>query len=231
VNPLLILELGIAAAAGALFMLLFVKPKQTATVKEVEKMATGFVGWLQKVGADAEKGVKVALEKVLPDVVKVAQLAEPVVDLALPAEGPVYNLVVNALATSAQGFAALGQGATADQLASAALTQTESTLLPALEKAGLAGAQATAVATAYINAIQTILNGPLSGASSGSGTATTTAASGAATGAAPAAAPALKPSIVAVPSPAGSTVEASSPGAAIPAAAQNGPGLANVVPQ
>jgi hypothetical protein len=228
----LILDLCIAAAAGSLLMLLFVKPKQKATVNEVEKMATGFVGWLEKVGADAAKGAKIALETVLPDVVKAAQLAEPVLDLALPAVGPIYNAVVNALATSAQGFAALGQSAMPDQLASAALTQTEDTLLPALEKAGLTGAQATAVATSYINAILSILNGPVSGASTASGAATSTAAASAGTtGPAPAAAPAAKQSVIVIPAPAGSTVEPSSPGAAVPAATQNGPGLSNVVPQ
>jgi hypothetical protein len=161
---LLTLTHSLATGTGLLVSLLFKRKPVTLTHGRIA-MATGFVGFLEKLGKDIGKDTKIALEKVLPDVVKAAQLAEPVIDLALPVAGPIYNTVVNAAVTAVQGYTALGVDATPQQIADAVLTQTAETILPALEKAGLDSATANTVATNYINAILSILNGPLSGAS------------------------------------------------------------------
>lgn len=161
--------------------------------------ATGFIGFLDKLGQEVAKDTKIALETVLPIIVRDAKLAEPIVDLALPAEGPIYNTVVDAAYVSVQGYAALGVNATPDQIANAVLKQTQSTMLPALEKAGLTSDQATSVMLSYVNAILTILNGPLSGSSAPAQPASGQAAP--ASSPAPAPAPAAASAVVPTPAP------------------------------
>jgi translation elongation factor EF-4 len=117
--------------------------------------------FLEHAGQQIAKGVKVALTKVVPVLAKDAQEAEPLLDLALPAEGPIFNTVTNAVVATEAAYAAQGaQSGTGAQKLASVLSACESTLLPALNKAGLTGAAATQAATNYINAVVQIANGP-----------------------------------------------------------------------
>lgn len=198
---LIVLAVGFLAA-----LLLIARKTKPAAFQRLEGDSMSFISFLDKVGSD----IKTDFGKILPAVIKAAQIAEPVIDLALPAVGPEYNMVVNAVVATEQGYAALGlTTATTEQKVAAVLSQVSSTLLPKLQAAGLDSATATTVLTNYINAIASILSGPLSGAS----------ASAPAAPAAPA------------PAPAAESVAQAAPGAAVAAAAQNGPGLSTIVPQ
>lgn len=204
-STLAIIVYPIVLAVGFLAALLLIARKsKPAAFQKLEGDAMGFVSFLDKVGSD----IKSDFAKILPAVVKAAQIAEPVIDLALPAVGAEYNMVVNAVVATEQGYAALGVTGTTEQKVAAVLSQVSTTLLPKLQAAGLDSATATTVLTNYINAISAILSGPLSG------TATTTQAAPAAP--APAPVVSIAPAI---------------PGAAVAAEAQNGPGLSSVVPQ
>lgn len=119
------------------------------------------VSWLEKAGSAVLNVAKAALAKVLPVAAEVAQEAEPIVDLALPAYGPEYNTVVSAVIATEQAYAASGQqNGTGAQKLQAVLTAVEAKLAPQLQAAGLTGAAATAAMTNYVNAIVAILNGP-----------------------------------------------------------------------
>lgn len=163
--PLLTLTHMIAGSAGVLGALTFFKRKPQSQPKERQM---SFIGFLDKVGADIKKDAGAFFGKVLPVVVKAAALAEPIVDLALPLAGPIYNKVVSAVLATEQGYAALGVTGTTEQKVAAALVQVQDDLLPALLQAGLDSATANQVMTEYITAIATILNGPASGASTAS---------------------------------------------------------------
>jgi hypothetical protein len=124
-------------------------------------MANKVISWLEKIGADVKRDVIFAVSKVLPIAAEVAQEAEPFVDLALPAEGTMYNTVVTAVVSTEKAYAALGtQNATGAQKLQAVLSSVRGALLPQLEKAGLTGDAATAALTKYVNAVVAILNGP-----------------------------------------------------------------------
>jgi hypothetical protein len=217
-NLLLALSLIVAAIAVAAFVIAFCKlekqPKNGGKVM-------GLISFLDKVGADAKKDAVLVFGKILPVVAKAAQLSEPVIDLALPAVGPIYNEVVNAVVATEQGYAALNVQGTTEQKVAAVLSQVEQSLLPALQKAGLDPASANTVATNYINAIIAILSGPLSGGSTQAAPAAQpVTAQGPALVPAPAPAPVATVAAVADPAPAVAAVPAA------PAASGETSGLA-----
>jgi hypothetical protein len=125
-------------------------------------MANKFVTWLEAAGQAVKKVTAEALGKVIPLAAEAAQEAEPIVDLALPAYGPVYNKVVSTVIATEQAYAASGQqtGTGAAKLQTV-LSAVESTLLPGLQSAGLTGADATTALTNYVNGIVAVLNGPV----------------------------------------------------------------------
>jgi hypothetical protein len=124
-------------------------------------MANKVISWLESVGAAVKKDVQIAVGKVLPIATEVAQEAEPLVDLALPTVGPIYNATVTAVISTEKAYAALGtQNMTGAQKLQAVLSQVSGTLLPQLEKAGLTGDAANTAMTNYVNAMVAMLNGP-----------------------------------------------------------------------
>ena len=129
-------------------------------------MADKVIRWLEAAGKEVKKVAVVAVGKALPVAVKVAEEAEPLVDLVLPAEGAEFNAVVQAVISTEQAYAALGkQNGTGTDKLQAVLSAVSGTLLPKLEKAGLTGDAATAEMTRYVGAVVNILNGPAVAAS------------------------------------------------------------------
>jgi len=125
-------------------------------------MANKSLTWLEHAGALALHIAETAASKVLPIAAEVAQEAEPIMALALPMYGPIYNKVVAAVIATEQDYAAKGQQTgTGSQKLQSVLGAVEADLLPSLNQAGLTGQDATAAATSYINGIQTLLNGPV----------------------------------------------------------------------
>jgi hypothetical protein len=76
-------------------------------------MANKFVAFLDKVASGAKGVGKFIAEKALPLAVEGAELVEPVVDLAFPAIGPEFIIVVSAVAQTEASWAVVGQAAQA----------------------------------------------------------------------------------------------------------------------
>jgi len=122
-------------------------------------MANKFVAFLDKVASGAKGVGKFIAEKALPLAVEGAELVEPVVDLAFPAIGPEFNIVVSAVAQTEASWAVVGQetGTGAQKMADV-ISMVESKLLPTLTAQGMETAAAQAKIATYAQAVVTILN-------------------------------------------------------------------------
>jgi hypothetical protein len=124
-------------------------------------MSNPVISFLERAGKAVAHGVVFFLTKILPVTAKDAQLAAPLIALALPAEGPIFATVVNAVLATESAYASLGkQAGTGQEKLAAVLTAVQTQLLPELQKAGLTGQAAIDAITKYVNAIVGILNGP-----------------------------------------------------------------------
>ena len=122
-------------------------------------MPNKFQTFLDKVAAVAKNVGKFIVQKALPVAVEAAELAEPVIDLAFPALGPEFNIVVAAVAETEASWAVVGQEAgTGAQKMADVIEAVESKLLPTLTAQGLETAAAQAKIAGYAQAVVTILN-------------------------------------------------------------------------
>jgi hypothetical protein len=123
-----------------------------------------FETFLSKLGKDTKTVVKDFFSKVLPEAVKVAQVAEPIVAIAAasagaPSLGLEFTTVVNAVASAeAAGNLAATATGTGPQKLAAVIAAVTPQLLPTLTGQGLTtDAAATAIST-YAQAVVTVLN-------------------------------------------------------------------------
>ena len=122
-------------------------------------MANKFETILSKIGKDAKSVVVDFFTKILPGAVKVAQEAEPLIDLAEPTLGPEFNVVTNAVAAAeTAGALAAGTGVTSAQKMASVIAAVTPTLLPTLTAQGLASEEAATTIGNYAQAVVTVLN-------------------------------------------------------------------------
>ena len=130
-----------------------------STTTTTPKTPNAFVRFLDKVGADVVKIVSV----VYPAVLTVAEEAEPLVDLVLPAQGALFNACVQAAVLAEQAAVAAsktGVNLTGEQKLAKVIAAVGPLLTSELAKNGVVGTAADAAITNYINAIVALLNGP-----------------------------------------------------------------------
>jgi hypothetical protein len=208
----------IAASAGLLAALLF-KTKPTSTEKEI---AMSVATWFKKAGTD--------LDKFFGVIVNAGEDAEPIVDALDPAIAPVYNLFVGAAAKiEAVGQAVPTAGLSDEQKVAAIVTAIMPTVISTAQSRGVSApevAKVQAYVTAGLSSLEAF--GNLFGSSSAAAQPAPAPAASASTVTVINAAPALTQ---AEPVPVATSAAQVAPGAAVPAVAQNGPGLATIVPQ
>ncbi len=139
----------------------YLQPIQSnrAKAQKQDTIVNKFETFLSKVGTKAKQVVSYIINTALPGATKVAQLAEPIVDLAEPSIGPEFNLVVNAAAATEAGWAIANQGTgTGPQKLAEVLATVKADLLPTLTATGLETTAAEAIIEKYVQAVVTILN-------------------------------------------------------------------------
>ena len=117
------------------------------------------------------------VEKVLPTLTRVAVIAEPVVDLLFPMEGPLYNTVVTAIVDAeVKGAQAAAGAQTGPEKFEAVWKAVSPQLLTLASTNGLISADGEASVQKYIQAIFNILDGPVKATTPAPTPATTPAA-------------------------------------------------------
>lgn len=98
-----------------------------------------------------------ALKKVFGIGVKVAEVAEPIIDIAFPGIGALYNLTVTAAANAETGAIAAGaQSGTGAQKLAAVISAIDADFTVYAQAAGIPFTSATI--TAWVNAVVASLN-------------------------------------------------------------------------
>jgi len=114
---------------------------------------------LSKIGTECKKVALCFFTKILPGAEKVATEAEPLIDLAFPAIGPEFNIVLAAVAQAQAAGEMAAEGALAGPAKMAqVIAAVTPKLLPTLTAQGLESAAAQAEIEKYAEAVVTVTN-------------------------------------------------------------------------